>query len=195
VELFQQSQRRGLPGADRRTHRRTAPGHPVALFERACSLDSTGRSDLAVPLYRQALDIGLSGLRRHRAVVQLASSLRNIGRAQESVALLTAERNVDPATLDEPTQALADAVMATLALALADTGREREAVSVALTALAPQLISAAVAGLTAGPSSRWQRSSCAGCQNGSAGWSGLVAAIAARAFPRFCLTLAVVAGQ
>jgi tetratricopeptide (TPR) repeat protein len=114
--------------------------HPVALFERACALDSTGHPDLAVPLYRQALDIGLTGLRRRRAVVQMASSLRNIGRAQESVALLTAERNVDPATLDEPTRALADGVMATLALALADTGREREAVSVALTALAPHLV-------------------------------------------------------
>jgi hypothetical protein len=33
-----------------------------------------------------------------------------------------------------------DAVMATLALALVDTGREREAVSVALTALAPHLV-------------------------------------------------------
>lgn len=115
-------------------------GHPVALFERACSLDSTGHPDLAVPLYRQALDMGLIGLRRRRAVVQMASSLRNIGRAQESVALLAAERNVDPATLDEPARALADAVMATLALALADTGREREAVSVALTALAPHLV-------------------------------------------------------
>jgi hypothetical protein len=70
----------------------------------------------------------------------MASSLRNIGRAQESVALLRAERDIDPATLDEPTRALADAVMATLALALADTGHEREAVSVALTALAPHLV-------------------------------------------------------
>ena len=40
--------------------------HPVALFERACSLDSTGHSGRAVPLYRQALDGGLTGLRRRR---------------------------------------------------------------------------------------------------------------------------------
>jgi Tetratrico peptide repeat len=114
--------------------------HPVALFERACAWDSTGHSDLAVPLYRQALDAGLGGMRRRRAVIQMASSLRNIGRVQESVALLTAERNVDPATLDEPTRALTDAVAAFLALALVDAGREREAASIALTALAPHLV-------------------------------------------------------
>lgn len=100
----------------------------VALFERAASLDSTGHSDLAVPLYRQALELGLHGERRRRAVIQLASSLRNIGQASESVALLTAERERESDDLD-------DAVNAFLALALVDMGREREAVSLALTAL------------------------------------------------------------
>jgi Flp pilus assembly protein TadD len=100
----------------------------VAVFERAGSLDSTGHSDLAVPLYRQALELGLQGQRRRRAVIQMASSLRNIGQASESVALLMAERELGSDDLD-------DAVSATLALALADTGREREAVSVAVTAL------------------------------------------------------------
>jgi hypothetical protein len=32
----------------------------VGLFERAASLDSTGHADLAVPLYRQALQQGLT---------------------------------------------------------------------------------------------------------------------------------------
>jgi hypothetical protein len=90
-----------------------------------------------VPLYRRALEIGLSGLRRRRAVIQLASSLRNVGAAEESVALLTAERDVAPSDVDEA--ALADAISAVLALALADVGREREAVSVAVAALAPHL--------------------------------------------------------
>jgi Flp pilus assembly protein TadD len=105
----------------------------AALFERACSLDSTGHSDLAVPLYRQALDIGLVGIRRRRAVIQMSSSLRNIGRAQEGVDLLTKEREAGSDELD-------DAVAATLALALTSVGREREAVSVALAALAPHLV-------------------------------------------------------
>lgn len=104
------------------------PGNAVGVFERAGSLDSTGHSDLAIPLYRQALELGLQGQRRRRAVIQMASSLRNIGHASESVALLTAERERESDDLD-------DAVSATLALALVDVGREREAVSVAVTAL------------------------------------------------------------
>ena len=104
------------------------PDDPVGPFERASSLDSTGHSDLAVPLYRQALELGLDGQRRRRAVIQLASSLRNLGRASESVALLSEERRAQPDDLD-------DAVDAFLALALVDTGREREAVSLALLAL------------------------------------------------------------
>lgn len=101
---------------------------PVAAFERASSLDSTGHSNLAVPLYRQALERGLDGERRRRAVIQMASSLRNLGQASESVALLRAEQKRQSDNLD-------DAVSAFLALALVDTGREREAVSLALTAL------------------------------------------------------------
>jgi thioredoxin-like negative regulator of GroEL len=107
-------------------------GSAAGLFERAAAFDSTGHSDLAVPLYRQALAGGLSGERRRRAVIQLASSLRNLGRAPDSVALLRAELDADSDPLD-------DAVRAFLALALVDTGQEREAVSVALAALAPHL--------------------------------------------------------
>jgi len=109
-----------------------SPDDPVALFERASAQDSTGHSDRAVPGYRRALELGLTGERRRRAVIQLASSLRNLGRAPESVALLEEEQEAASDSLD-------DAVRAFLALALADTGREREAVSVALTALAPHL--------------------------------------------------------
>ena len=41
----------------------------VAAFERAGSFDSTGHSDLAVPLYRRALELGLQGQRRRQAVI------------------------------------------------------------------------------------------------------------------------------
>ena len=104
------------------------PNNPTATFERACALDSTGHSDLAAPLYRRALELGLGGIRRRRAVIQMASSLRNLGKAEESIALLRAERDTGSDELD-------DAVSAFLALALVDTGHEREAVSLALTAL------------------------------------------------------------
>ena len=108
------------------------PDSGVGAFERAASLDSTGHPDHAVPLYRQALDRGLTGERRRRAVIQMASSLRNLGQPRESVALLTSE-------LDAGSDHLDDAVRAFLALALVDVGREREAVSLALGALAPHL--------------------------------------------------------
>jgi tetratricopeptide (TPR) repeat protein len=104
----------------------------IALFERGAARDSTGHSDLAVPLYRRALELGLEGERRRRAVIQMASSLRNLGRPEESVALLTVERERGPDALD-------DAVAVFLALALADVGREREALALALGALAPHL--------------------------------------------------------
>jgi tetratricopeptide (TPR) repeat protein len=114
-------------------------GDPVAAFERACAWDSTGHSDRAVPLYQQALEGGLAGYRRRRAVIQMSSSLRNIGQVERAISMLEAERDLDPATLDDQTRTLADAISATLALCLADAGREREAVSVAVAALAPHL--------------------------------------------------------
>lgn len=107
-------------------------GSAVAAFERACAFDSTGRPDLAEPLYRQALTGELPGERRRRAVIQLASSVRNLGRPHESVELLTGE-------LERGTDHLDDAARCVLALALTDVGREREAVSVAVGALARHL--------------------------------------------------------
>jgi hypothetical protein len=108
-------------------------GNPVGTFERASAFDSTGYSDRAVPLYREALDRGLDGQRRRRAVIQLASSLRNLGQAEESVRLLSAERERGSDELD-------DAVTGFLALALANVGREREAAALAIGALAPHLV-------------------------------------------------------
>ncbi|MEY9489029.1 tetratricopeptide (TPR) repeat protein [Streptomyces calvus] len=111
------------------------PDSPLGPFERACAWDSTGHSDQAVPLYRQALDGGLaevSGYRARRARIQLASSLRNTGRAEEGVRLLTPE-------LDAPSDELDDAVRACLALCLSSLGRDREGLSLVLGALAPHL--------------------------------------------------------
>jgi len=108
------------------------PDDAVGLFEQGSAFDSTGHPGIAVARYRRALERGLSGLRRRRAVIQLASSLRNLGQAEESVALLTDE-------LDAGSDELDDAVRAFLALALTSVGRDREAVSHALTALAPHL--------------------------------------------------------
>lgn len=101
------------------------------VFELAGAHDSTGAPARAVELYRQALARGLPESRRRQATVQLASSLRNLGDPRAGVQLLTAELDVD----DE----YSTAVRAFLALCLADAGREREAVGVALGAVAPTL--------------------------------------------------------
>jgi hypothetical protein len=109
------------------------PAHSaIGLFERACAQDSTGHPEQAVPLYRSALQAGLTGLRRRRATIQLSSSLRNLGQPQDAVALLTAE-------LDAASDELDGAVRAFLALALADLGREREALCLGLNALSRYL--------------------------------------------------------
>ena len=102
------------------------------MFERGAAQDSTGHPDRAVALYRAALNAGLTGQRRRRATIQMASSLRNLGNAAEAAELLTTELHVASDELD-------GAVGAFLALALVDLGREREAVAVSLTALSHYL--------------------------------------------------------
>ncbi|MDI9834387.1 tetratricopeptide repeat protein [Streptomyces sp. KAU_LT] len=107
-------------------------GSPLGPFEQACAWDSTGHSDRAVPLYREALARGLSGYKGRRAKIQMSSSLRNVGRAEEGVAVLTPE-------LDAPSDELDDAVRAALALCLSSLGRDREGLALVLGALAPHL--------------------------------------------------------
>jgi tetratricopeptide (TPR) repeat protein len=107
-------------------------GNAEANFERACAQDSTGHSDKAVPLYQKALASGLTGIRRRRATIQLASSLRNIGNIEQSISLLQAE-------LLQASDELDGAVRGFLALALVEAGREREAVGHSLEALSKYL--------------------------------------------------------
>ena len=104
----------------------------TGLFERGAAHDSTGHPELAVPLYQAALAAGLDGLRRRRAVIQMASSLRNLGNPARAAELLSEELHASSDELNE-------AVRAFLALALVDLGREREAVAVSLTALSHYL--------------------------------------------------------
>jgi len=108
-------------------------GDARALFERAGARDSAGLEADAEPLYRAALEAGLDDEHRPQGVIQLASTLRNLGRTDEAIRMLRAE-------LDrEPPSPLRDEAAAFLALALVSVGRDREAASVALRALAPHL--------------------------------------------------------
>jgi tetratricopeptide (TPR) repeat protein len=104
-----------------------------AEFERAGACDSAGRPEEAVPLYRRALELGLDEEHRPQAVIQLASSLRNLG---EFDAALDVIRTEEKLSADGPYR---DAVAAVHALTLASAGRPAQGLSVALLALVPHL--------------------------------------------------------
>lgn len=105
----------------------------VALFERAGARDSAGVEDEAEVLYRRALAIGLDDERRTQATIQLASTIRNLGKTEEALEMLRAECE------REPRGPLHDAAAAFYALALVSSGEPERAASVALQALAPHL--------------------------------------------------------
>lgn len=106
---------------------------PRALFERAGARDAAGLERDAEPLYRAAIAAGLSGTELPQAVIQLASTLRNLGRVEEALDLLRPEYERGAAG------ALPDEVAAFYALALVSAGQPDAAASVALSALAPHL--------------------------------------------------------
>jgi cyanophycin synthetase len=65
------------------------PGDPRLVFEHASALDAAGKEQDAIPLYREALASGLREPHRHRARIQLASSLRATGQPELAYSLLT----------------------------------------------------------------------------------------------------------
>ena len=106
---------------------------PAALFELASANDSIGREFEAEPLYRRAMAGDLDDDRRFRAIIQFSSTLRNVGKLEESAELLTAAHKAGPNSVT------GDAASAFLALTLIDLGREREATIAVLRALIPHL--------------------------------------------------------
>jgi thioredoxin-like negative regulator of GroEL len=111
----------------------SAPDDALRMFQEAGEHDSAGREEEAEPLYRAALAAGLPSAERVQATIQLASTIRNLDRPEESLALLEAE--ADGRAVDEWTPALA----AFTALTLASLGRDREALVVALRGIVPSL--------------------------------------------------------
>lgn len=105
----------------------------VGLFELASAYDFAGLEAEAEQCYKAALAAGLDDYRRPRAVVQLASTMRNRGQPAESVELLRPEF----ARTDDPHFRAACAAF--LSLALVDCGRSTEAVATALHGLVPLL--------------------------------------------------------
>ena len=99
------------------------------LYVQGGEHDSAGRADEAIPLYEQALAAGLAGEERARCLLQLGSSLRNVDRVDDAVALLRDARRDFPEF--RPLRAF-------LALALHSAGRDAEALRELLEAIAEE---------------------------------------------------------
>ena len=108
----------------------SAPDPALAAFERAGARDSAGLESEAEPLYREALRLGLSESEGAQCTIQLASTLRNLGRAEESLELLASI---------PPEHGYAAAAAAFRALALVSLDRPTDGVRELLHALAPTL--------------------------------------------------------
>jgi thioredoxin-like negative regulator of GroEL len=96
------------------------PGHPVALYEVGGAHDTAGDEELAAKYYEEALEAGLSGDHRRRCLIQYGSTLRNLDRHTESIAVLELARAEFPDS---------DSVRLFLALSLHAAGRSDAAIA------------------------------------------------------------------
>jgi cyanophycin synthetase len=64
------------------------PGDPRLDYELGGWLDRAGQEHEAIGWYQKAVDAGLREPHRHRALIQLASSLRVVGRPEEALRIL-----------------------------------------------------------------------------------------------------------
>lgn len=102
-----------------------APEDPVAWFELAGFLDSLGREETAVEPYERADRLGLPDELRPQWTLQYGSTLRLVGRLDESIRILDEGRARYPAY---------PAIDLMLALAMLDAGRAPDASTTAIRA-------------------------------------------------------------
>lgn len=72
------------------------PDDPRVLYELAGAYDTAGDEATAAGLYQRALDAGLDGDIRRRCLLQFGSTLRNLDRFEESIALFAQARSEFP---------------------------------------------------------------------------------------------------
>lgn len=106
------------------------PQDPDAEFELGGIYDSTGYESEANAHYATARELGLAGARLAQLNIQQGSTLRNLGRVDEAIAMLEATA---------PDPSIGDARAVFLALVLRDAGRHDEALRLCIEALVPHL--------------------------------------------------------
>ncbi|GMA50004.1 hypothetical protein GCM10025857_13610 [Alicyclobacillus contaminans] len=99
------------------------PADGRATFELASALDFLGEEAQAIPLYEEAIALGLSEADEASAMLQLGSSLRNVGRFKEAVSVLQNAQQRHPGM---------PVISMFLALALYSNGQSDLALQVAL---------------------------------------------------------------
>lgn len=104
---------------------------PDAWFELGGVHDCVGDEAAAQEAYDRARSLGLAGPRLAQLDLQQGSTLRNLGRLDEALALLSA--------IDDPDASLGAAPAVFRALALRDAGRTNEALRTTIEALVPGL--------------------------------------------------------
>lgn len=95
------------------------PDHPVLTYEVAGAYDTAGEEEKACRMYERALELGLEGESLRRCLCQYGSTLRWLGRLEESLGVL------DRAGREFPDS---ESVRIFRALTLNDAGRADEAV-------------------------------------------------------------------
>src|SRR3954452_16218864 len=102
------------------------PDHPVLVYEVGGAYDTAGQEATAALYYERALALRLEGDALRRCLCQYGSTLRWLGRLDESIAVLEDARVRFPQS---------ESVRVFLALSLAEAGRSDAAVAQLLTVI------------------------------------------------------------
>lgn len=115
---------------------REHPDEPRVVYEVGGAYDTDGQEERAVGYYERALKLGLDGELRRRCLLQYGSTLRNLGRLDESLATFDRAIGEYPSSVSLPVFK---------ALTLHAQGRPNAAVAELLDVIAEHLRSAEIA--------------------------------------------------
>lgn len=115
---------------------RNHPDEPRVVYEVGGAYDTDGQEERAIGYYERALALGLDGELRRRCLLQYGSTLRNLGRLEESLAVFDRAIAEHPSSVSLPVFR---------ALTRHAQGRPNAAIADLLEAIADQLNSPEIA--------------------------------------------------